>query len=84
MQQHFTIPAWDWVKCTKCLEFKPWDDGNGWYGKHCPDCRREYHRDYMRERRAREDPDERRGERSGSICRQPRTSYQASSGEVLV
>lgn len=49
MQPHFSIPAWDQVRCSKCQEFKDWNGGKGWRGRHCQQCvnaiQRQWHAD---------------------------------------
>ena len=46
MQLTLSIPAWDSVKCSKCLRFHEWNDGKGWQKRQCPVCIREYGRQY--------------------------------------
>ena len=46
MQMHFSILAYDDVKCSKCLKFHKWNEGKGWHRQHCPVCVAEYKRQY--------------------------------------
>ena len=46
MQMHFSILAYDDVKCSKCHQFRKWNEGKGWHGYHCPVCELEYQRQY--------------------------------------
>ena len=48
MQAALSIPEPDSVKCSKCGEFRKWDGGKGWHGRQCPECRRDYQREYKR------------------------------------
>ena len=45
-QLHFNILAYDDVKCSKCHQFRKWNDGKGWRWQNCPECAREYYRLY--------------------------------------
>ena len=38
MQLTLSIPAWDDVKCSKCGDFRKWNDGKGWHRRQCPLC----------------------------------------------
>ena len=51
-QPHFAMADWDKVQCTKCRQMVAWNGGLGWKGYHCPACRREFMRVFMRGRRA--------------------------------
>ena len=51
-QLHFNILAYDDVKCSKCHQFRKWNDGKRWHRNQCPECRRERLRECQRRYRA--------------------------------
>ena len=60
--------------CTECHQPKDWQNGKGWVGRHCPDCRKAYHRAYQRNLRRL------RPEQNREIQRQ---HYAQNSTEIL-
>ena len=46
MQLALSIPDAEVRKCSRCLDFREWDGGKRWLGRWCPECQRDYHRQY--------------------------------------
>ena len=89
MQMGFSIPARDSVKCSRCREFKDWDEGKGWKGCQCPDCRRKYKRELNRQWRAANPERERERERQRYAAnpepkRERARQYYAANREAIL
>ena len=84
MQLLLSAEGGDVRKCRECETLREWDSGRGWNGRQCPECRREYNRQYhaanadalrerMRQRYA-ENPD---------ALREYNRQYHAANAEAI-